>query len=94
MTIKESIDNYVNTLASNETQTSEVLYILVYLSKDELFHHSYSTGSLSILIDNYYEYDLTPEQALDILLKNVSTTIGAIYRRNDNGFEILVKEVF
>lgn len=86
-----NVEDYVKVLASDETKTSGIEFILVF--KTENGELDYNIGNdFNVLIDSYEEDDLTPEKALKIALTKQDSKFGAIYKRKGNQFELLVKE--
>lgn len=93
MSNEQLIEQYINTLASDETKTGGCKYILVYISKNRELH--YSVGNeLCFLIDNYDVDDLTPEKALKLELTKANSTVGAIYQRDNIDFKLLIQVGF
>ena len=85
------IEEYVDFLSHDETQTGGIKYILVFITNDGILHHNIG-NELFVLADSYDNEYLTPKEALKIVLINQDSKIGAIYERKENSFELLVKE--
>ncbi|MDD4808878.1 MAG: hypothetical protein PHP12_02385 [Bacilli bacterium] len=90
MNIEKLMEEYVNELATDETKTGGIELILVSMTKEGEFNHSIG-NDLNVLIDNYDDEDITPEEALKLELIELGSKIGAIYKRNGEQFELLVK---
>ena len=97
MDYEKIITEYVDILASDETKSGGITYILVYLDgKNSLYYNI--ANPINYLIDNFHEYNISenlpPEKVLKMELQYVNASIGAIFKRDNKKFKLLVKEGF
>lgn len=95
MNIEKTFENYVEQLSNNYEKIGSANYLLITLKNSNDFCYNSATDYIYLLefLDNS-ETNMTPQRVLEIELAEQNRTIGAIYIKKNNKFELLVKKGF